>query len=300
MGFIFKLIKGTLKLSVFLFVGVMLLMLTQEYLLPNADDSVFAVLFLLVVLISIILVIKPSLLLRTSSPKSADKDEASAPIENLQEAVTADVKQALPADKPVAKVKTAAGQASKKKVPAQIDNKESNELAETPDFQPLLKKFEREEKFVLMLGLLALYGDGKFSESEISQFREIMKKIKFNPSTLTHRDPSDVELCLDEKVAWAINLIQSDFVNTDAFSDDDIIELFKAFTLSIETDIESEFKDVKSRKEQVDQIQQALKDIAKADGEISKREKELLSAFDKTSGFTGFSIFKRIFNESFK
>ena len=49
MGFIFKLIKGTLKLSVFLFVGVMLLMLTQEYLLPNADDSVFAVLLVLVV-----------------------------------------------------------------------------------------------------------------------------------------------------------------------------------------------------------------------------------------------------------
>jgi tellurite resistance protein len=154
---------------------------------------------------------------------------------------------------------------------------------EIPNFEPLLSQLGWEEKFVLLVGLLALYGDGEFSESEIVTFREIISELEFTPSSLIHRDPTDEELCLEEKVAWALNLIRSSFINSEDFTEDDIFELFKAITDSIKTDFNTDIPDPQERIAYSNKLEQALTDIAEADGTISDKEKELISTFLKAS-----------------
>ena len=153
------------------------------------------------------------------------------------------------------------------------------------NFEPLLSQLGWEEKFVLLVGLLALYGDGEFSESEIVTFREIIEELEFTPSSLIHRDPTDEELCLEEKVAWALNLIRSSFTNSEHFTEDDIFEFFKEITASIEADFNNDIPDKQDRVTYSNKLKQALTDIAEADGTISDKEKELISTFSKASSF---------------
>ena len=153
------------------------------------------------------------------------------------------------------------------------------------NFEPLLSQLGWEEKFVLLVGLLALYGDGEFSESEIVTFREIIEELEFTPSSLIHRDPTDEELCLEEKVAWALNLIRSSFTNSEHFTEDDIFEFFKEITASIEADFNNDIPDPQERVAYSNKLKQALTDIAEADGTISDKEKELISTFSKASSF---------------
>ena len=153
------------------------------------------------------------------------------------------------------------------------------------DFQPLLSQLGRDEKFVTMVGLLALYGDGEFSEPEIIKFREIISNIDFAPPSLIHRDPTDENLCLDEKVAWALNFIRENFKNSQDFNEEDIFNLFEQLTKSIDEDLENDFSKSGLRQEYSNKLKQALMDIAEADGERSENELKLLNVFKKASPY---------------
>ena len=130
---------------------------------------------------------------------------------------------------------------------------------EIPSFEPLLSQLGWEEKFVLL--------------------------VEFTPSSLIHRDPTDEDLCLEEKVAWALNLIRSSFTNSEEFTEDDIFELFKAITASIEADFNNDIPDPQERVAYSNKLKQALTDIAEADGTISDKEKQLIYTFSKASNF---------------
>ena len=70
------------------------------------------------------------------------------------------------------------------------DDSEQREEIER-DFDALISHLEKEEKFILMVGLLALYGDGELSPKEIFQLKKTIKDLNFKLPSLTHRDPSD-------------------------------------------------------------------------------------------------------------
>ena len=121
-----------------------------------------------------------------------------------------------------------------------------------------------------MVGLLALYGDGEISLVEIYQLRKILSKVRFKPKDLIHRDPLDLELCLDEKVVWALSLIKANFVNSNEFTSKEIVNIFKQILQSIEDDNKSDAR----QKKFSDEIKEALALIASADGKNFKaREK---------------------------
>lgn len=147
------------------------------------------------------------------------------------------------------------------------------------DLELLLKNLQREEKFVLMVGLLALYGDGELSQKEILQFREVISELKFAPQYLIHRDPTDEDLCLDEKLAWVISFIKTNFADVVELSNDEISEFFEALTISIEGDMDEEIEDKSRRRAYSDQLKKALTKIAAADGKISKRERKLIEKY---------------------
>ena len=159
----------------------------------------------------------------------------------------------------------------------------SNDVS--PDFEPLLSQLGREEKFVMMVALLALYGDGEFSEGEITKFREIISKIDFAPRSLIHRDETDENLCLDEKVVWALNFINKNFTGSEVLQEEDVFSLFEQLTKSLDQDIEKDFTDAQSRQDYSNKLKQALIEIAEADGTKSENELKLLATFKKTSQY---------------
>ena len=149
------------------------------------------------------------------------------------------------------------------------------------DYNATLEKLSNEEKFILLVGLLALYGDGEISLVEIYQLRKILSKVRFKPKDLIHRDPLDLELCLDEKVVWALSLIKANFVNSNEFTSKEIVNIFKQILQSIEDDNKSDAR----QKKFSDEIKEALALIASADGKISKQEKRLVQVFMKSSKY---------------
>ena len=153
------------------------------------------------------------------------------------------------------------------------------------DYTETLKKLSKEEKFILLIGLLALYGDGEFSFQEIFQLRKIIAKIKLKPKDLILRDPTDQELSLDEKVVWALTLIKTNFINAGEFTAEEIIKIFKEITASTDQDIEADIKTTSKQRKYSDEIKDALVKIASADGKISPQEKKLIEVFIKTSIF---------------
>jgi len=162
------------------------------------------------------------------------------------------------------------------------DNEQKDEEV-ARDFDALVSQFGKEEKFILMVGLLALYGDGELSPEEVYQFKKTIKALDFKPASLTHRDPSDQALCLNETLAWSLSFIRTNFADAANLSYEDVIELFNALTTSIETDIKKAFPEKKQQLTYSIRLKKALTDIAKADGKLSKGEKKLIKKYDKTS-----------------
>jgi uncharacterized tellurite resistance protein B-like protein len=162
------------------------------------------------------------------------------------------------------------------------DNEQTAE-EDAKDFIALISQFPKEEKFILMVGLLALYGDGELSPKEVYQFKKTIKALDFKPASLTHRDPSDQALCLNETLAWSLSFIRTNFADAANLSDEDVIEIFNALTTSIETDIKKAFPEKKQQLTYSIRLKKALTDIAKADGKLSKGEKKLIKKYDKTS-----------------
>ena len=160
------------------------------------------------------------------------------------------------------------------------DDEEIKEIKEE-DFENLVSKFNFGEKFTLMVGLIGLYGDGELSEREIGIFQNVTDTLNFNTDGLIHKDPSDLELCKIEKSAFFINMIRDDFSKSN-FTDEDIKKLFRAFSISIGKDI----GDDKQKQDNLVLIKDNFKEIAKADGKMSKKELELINIFIDNSGFS--------------
>jgi len=160
------------------------------------------------------------------------------------------------------------------------------------DINLLLQDLQLEEKFILMVGLVGLYGDGELNEVEIHQLRKVISQLDFNSGLLIHRDPYDEELCIDEKLLWAISLLRNDFVDVKILSDQEIFLLFEILTKSINEDIDNSQREEKYK--YANELVKALEDIAKADGEISEKERKIINIFKKKSKHFASKLF--IFN----
>ena len=156
---------------------------------------------------------------------------------------------------------------------------------ESGDWESFLSSLGYEEKFVFLIGLLALYGDGTISSPEIEVLREVVRKLDFRPAELIHRDPDDQNLCTEEKVAWALGKIRSTFTGASKLNDEEIVSLFEDLTKSIEQDIDNRVSDKKERRKYSAALKQLLSDIASADGKVSTKEEELIEVFKKTSKY---------------
>lgn len=94
------------------------------------------------------------------------------------------------------------------------------------DISELISLFHEDEKIALLLGLLALYGDGEFSLQEIEALKKWIKGSGFHPYLLIHRDESDKDLCLDEKVVWVLDFIRDNFIGVNKMSMEEIKSIF--------------------------------------------------------------------------
>lgn len=149
--------------------------------------------------------------------------------------------------------------------------------ADGREMDHLLSHLEREEKFVLLMGLIALYGDGEFSAEEILEFRELISALKFSPKSLSHRDPNDEDLCLDETVVWALDLMRESFVEISGIREEDIERLVEVTSKSLREDIDALFSDDRSKLKYLGGISSALWSIANADGRVSAKEEKLIN-----------------------
>jgi len=270
MKIIKTILKAVLKLTGLTVIGAIALAFINLQVFPTASSDLFAWIFLLYMVLTLLFVLKPSIFSRKSA-KPPENTGSSAETKPIQIKENKDDKNEF-----VEVVHSEALMQSKQVSPAETVS---------TDFQPLLSQLGRDEKFVTMVGLLALYGDGEFSEPEITKFREIISNIDFSPPSLIHRDPTDENLCLDEKVAWALNFIRDNFKSSKDFNEEDIFDLFEQLTKSIDKDLDNDFSDAGLRKEYSNNLKQALVDIAEADGEQSENERKLLNAFKKASPY---------------
>lgn len=166
------------------------------------------------------------------------------------------------------------------------DDKDFDELLAEKSIKNLslhLSDLDRDEKFILLLGLLALFGDGDFSHEEIDHLRNVLVEMKLEPLSVIHRDPSDAALCLEEKLAWALTLIRQNFANNNFLSKEEIIVIFDALSVSIENDIVHSLPDEVSQRGYSDNLRNALLEMASADGQKSKFEKVLITRFERLS-----------------
>jgi len=276
MKFMFKLLKALFKFAALIFAGALILMLVNEQVFPSASKTLFGFIFISYAALALVFVLKPSIFLRKSKLSVNDTSSASTELFEINETTNEKIKRQ---PEPFSEVKI------------DKDIAVSNDVSS--DFGPLLSQLGREEKFVTMVALLALYGDGEFSDDEITKFREIISKIDFAPSSLIHRDETDESLCLDEKVVWALNFIKENFGSSADLEEEDIFSLFEELTKSLEQDIERDFADAKSRQEYSNKLKQALIEIAEADGTKSENETKLLATFKRASKyqFTPMKIF---------
>ena len=277
MKFLWNLIKGAFKTFVLWLVGIVVLLLIQTNLFPEPSDGQKALTSLMIVYMIVVLVyvVKTSLSEKKEATKPADV-EADAEYKEFESEIAEVETTPLPKEA----LEQEAGEVEEHGI-VEDDSEQRGEEIER-DFDALISHLEKEEKFILMVGLLALYGDGELSPKEIFQLKTI-KDLKFKPPSLTHRDPLDQALCLNETLAWSLNLIRADFADTANLSNEDMNKIFGALTTSIERDIKAAFPDAREQREYSNRLKAALTGIANADGELSENEKELINTYVSTS-----------------
>ena len=143
------------------------------------------------------------------------------------------------------------------------------------DISELISVFDEGEKIALLLGLLALYGDGEFSLQEIEALKKWIKDSDFQPYFIIHRDESDKDLCLDEKVVWVLNFIRDNFIGTKKMSKEEIKSVFTLIAESLFS-MKRTHRGFWDEVEWRNGIGLALRCVAKADGKITSYENELL------------------------
>jgi len=304
MRIIWSLIKGFLKFSLLALLGSFVLVVIEKLTLPESEDTsaILGLFYLAYLVLALIYVIKgggirrqKKVLAESGKIKQGVTGGTEPNADSKPSSLALDTgllveKQAQP-DSP--SVSATPNDTASIDHAVEADGREepldpASTPAETPndvDFGSLAAELDRDEKFILMIGLLALYGNGEFSNSQIQVLRKVIAELDFSPTGLTHRDPTDAELCLDEKVAWALNTIRDDFSGAEKLSDLEINSLFKVFTESIEHNLEEDFKIDKERREYSNLLNRSLERIIKADGEASERERELLKEFKSASRF---------------
>ena len=142
------------------------------------------------------------------------------------------------------------------------------------------------EKWAILLGLLALHGDGEFSQEEIEVLRRLVGALpESTMESVIHRDPTDEALSLDEKVAWVVDVIKSGFGKPAGLNDKDIERIFRLFVKSIDRDIENTTSKSGKRVELATGVVNTLEALASADGKVSKREQALIRAYKSTSKY---------------
>jgi hypothetical protein len=147
---------------------------------------------------------------------------------------------------------------------------------ESPDaISNYLANLDTSEKLTILLGLLALYGDGDFSQKEIDKLRELIKSNDLELNNVVLRDPLDNELSIDEKLAWVLDAIKNIFSNMGEMSKDEIEGFFRSICGSLFVNLDTELMEKKK-----ELFGPMLKEIAGADGSVSKGEKRLIKLFE--------------------
>ena len=280
MKFLWNLIKGAFKTFVLWLVGIVALMLIQTNLFPEPSDgqkALIASLIIVYMIVVLVYVVKTSLSRRKKEATKPADVEADAEYREFESEIAEVETTPLPKEA----LEQEAGEVEEHGI-VEDDSEQRGEEIER-DFDALISHLEKEEKFILMVGLLALYGDGELSPKEIFQLKKTIKDLNFKPPSLTHRDPSDQALCLDETLAWSLNLIRADFADTAYLSNEDMNKMFGALTTSIELDIKAAFPDAREQREYSNRLKAALTGIANADGKLSENEKELINTYVSTS-----------------
>lgn len=275
MQLIWAFLKGTVKFSALAVLGAIVLGLISDVAFGGGTEAsgLLGLAYGVYLVLVLIYVIKPSVFRRTAKDKQA--------VESMQPPEEDVVAAGGDGNLPESSVAISSDTDS-----VRLDGVFSDIKAQDESFDTLLTSLDREEKFVVMVGLLALYGDGQISEAEISQLRKIIADLGFSPPQVIHRDPSDKDLCLNETLAWALNTIRDDFSGAESLEDEEIEDLFKAFTESIEKDVKNDFPGSKNAQmEYSDKLKNALLRMAEADGNVTTKERKLLSIFKKSSVF---------------
>jgi hypothetical protein len=170
---------------------------------------------------------------------------------------------------------------------AKMDEQNTNNQKIPHEFRELYGEFEglkigTEEKVCLLVGFVALFGDGKFSDIEIQKLREFLIEMKFSPSTLIHKDPSDQNLCLDEKLAWVLEKIRNIFQNVDSMQHEEMFDWFKVCSISLQNEL-GKSKSKTEQKQYLMHVKSLLTEIAQVDGDVSLQEKELIKTFSSVT-----------------
>ena len=166
-----------------------------------------------------------------------------------------------------------------------------------------LTAISAEEKLAILIGLLCLYGDGEFSEKEISALQKVIKDSNISFKSISYRDPEDKDLCVYESVAWVLEIVKNEIKFPSDHSEEDVRDVFELITKSLDQDIHNknstkdqnplEFKKnlkenlsmEKNKRDEAKAILEILTAFAGADGTISDKEKELISIYKSKSKF---------------
>lgn len=140
------------------------------------------------------------------------------------------------------------------------------------------------EKLVLLIGLLALHGDGEISQSEIDSIEALIDVMNFSGS-VSHRDPLDQKLCRQETLAWVLTILKDQFSDLSDFPEEDLNALFLALVKSLEQEAKDEGLTRDEQRQWSESIRSALIQIANADGAITPNEKKLIDQFAFGSNF---------------
>lgn len=284
MKLIWALVKALIKTVVLWLVGIVVLMVAQQNLFPEPSDyqkDAFGTAVLVYMLVVVVYVIWRARSRAKQPPLQSSEADMEGDDDYKEFAAEVAEAESAPLPPPL----SADDLDETDEIEANEEDQIEPDEEVARDFDSMIAHLEKEEKFILMVGLLALYGDGELSQKEIFQLKKTIKDLKFKPPSLTHRDPTDKDLCLDETLAWSLNLIREDFGQAAQLSDSDVTKLFTTLTKSIEEDIKKSFTETADQREYSGKLKSALNEIANADGELSDKEKKLIDAYVAASVF---------------